>query len=163
MQILFLHGLESGPHGSKYHALVNANHQVIAPDLRGCDLVGRVKMVTPFITSDIVVVGSSYGGITALLAIQASGVLPKGLVLCAPALARAPEVNLTIQTLPYIECPTYVIHGMLDDVCPLEHSAGYVARRQGGMPFCRMVLKASGNHRLDSALTDLVECVGKLL
>lgn len=38
MRVLFLHGKESGPHGSKYVALKDAGHQVTSPDLTGLDL-----------------------------------------------------------------------------------------------------------------------------
>ena len=85
MKILFLHGKESGPHGRKYQAIVDAGHQVVSPDLVGVELEGRVRIAQSILDREVfdVVVGSSLGGATAVKAIQRRQV--GALVLCAPA------------------------------------------------------------------------------
>jgi pimeloyl-ACP methyl ester carboxylesterase len=93
MPVIFCHGLESSPHGRKYQALLEAGLSPISPDFQGQDLAARVATLLPVLRAhdDAVVVGSSYGGITALCAaiqhVEAGGRI-HGLLLCAPALLR---------------------------------------------------------------------------
>ena len=47
MPVIFCHGLEGGPHGSKYQALVAAGLEVVAPDFQGQDLAARVATLSP--------------------------------------------------------------------------------------------------------------------
>lgn len=118
-KVLFCHGLESGPHGSKYRALVAAGYEVLAPDCRGMGLEERVALVAPILLAEKpLVVGSSFGGIVAILAALRTGVILPGLVLCAPALGRA-EVPIKTLVVPF---PVTIIHGLHDTVIPLELS-----------------------------------------
>ncbi|MBU49822.1 MAG: hypothetical protein CL920_14105, partial [Deltaproteobacteria bacterium] len=93
-EVVFCHGLESAPHGRKYQALKEAGVDVVAPDFQGMDLNQRVEKLVTFLDElDVlpVLVGSSYGGITAVLAAQlldARGKTVPAMVLCAPALGR---------------------------------------------------------------------------
>jgi pimeloyl-ACP methyl ester carboxylesterase len=117
-KVLFCHGLESGPHGSKYRALVAAGYDVIAPDCRGMmDLAQRVAIVAPILVAEKpLVVGSSFGGIVAILAALETRVKLPGMVLCAPALERA---NVPLETL-VVPNPVTIIHGRNDTVIPIE-------------------------------------------
>ena len=131
MDIIFCHGLESGPQGRKYHALVGAGIELTSPDFRGLALAARVDKLTA-ILSELdapLLVGSSYGGITALCASinhAASGGAIGGMLLLAPALARAEPPALTMTLAP----PTSVtiIHGHRDQVVPLEVSRSFATR-----------------------------------
>jgi len=127
MKILFCHGLESGPHGSKYKALVAAGYTVVSPDCRGMGLEERVAVVAPILEAEeaLVVVGSSFGGVVAVLAALKTGKKLKGLVLCAPALGHA-KVPLETLVVPF---PVTVIHGTHDDVIPLEQSLAFAAHQ----------------------------------
>jgi hypothetical protein len=40
-RLVFLHGLESGPHGSKYQALRNLDPELISPDCTGVSDIGE--------------------------------------------------------------------------------------------------------------------------
>ena len=118
--ILFCHGLESGPYGSKYQALKSAGWNVLAPDCRGMGLQERVALVVPLLLEHKpYVVGSSYGGLVAVLAGQIAGVELPGLVLCAPALERDEEPNTHPETLRLVG-PTILVHGTQDTVIPVE-------------------------------------------
>ena len=102
MDVLFCHGLESAPHGAKYHALADAGLQVIAPDCREKDLAERVKLLADAIAEfhPLVVVGSSYGGIAGLLAARVAeqrGDEIEGLLMCAPALALPDPPDLGVR------------------------------------------------------------------
>lgn len=126
--VLFCHGLESGPQGSKYEALKNAGFDVIAPDCRGMSLLERVELVTEILKEHRpLVVGSSYGGITAVLAAERAGVRLPGMVLCAPALEVAEAPNDAPNTLQAL-CPTTIIHGKHDDVILTEVSYRFARR-----------------------------------
>lgn len=134
MKILFAHGLESGPIGRKSQALIDAGYDLLAPDCRGQDLAQRIpRLLEVLVETEPVplLVGSSFGGIAGLVAaIMAAerGVVVPGLVLCAPALMRTPPPG----TVPALRCPapTVVIHGVRDEVIPIEVSRRF-AREHG--------------------------------
>ena len=92
------------------------------------DLAARVARLEPILGAAAeppVVVGSSYGGITAVCAALRSGAPLAGLVLCAPALARAePPADSMDLSAP---CPTIVIHGTRDQVIPIQVSRDFAA------------------------------------
>ncbi len=122
MKILFLHGLESGPHGSKYKALKAVFNDVTAPDCSGIlDEDERLQVICNVIdkTNDpYLVVGSSMGGLMAMLLQQYRPQRVAGIVLCAPALNRPAGKQLTYSNLP----PLTVIHGEQDDLIPISVS-----------------------------------------
>ena len=105
------------------------------------------------------VVGSSYGGITALCSAMqhyAAGGTLAGLVLCAPALGRdEPPANAMTLQAPVT---TVIIHGTGDDVVPIEVSRKLAARDE------RVTLiEVDDGHRLAGSLDLLVEQVRQML
>ncbi len=160
MDVLFCHGLESAPHGAKYHALVDAGLSVQAPDCRGKDLGERVTMLTEAIVSRTprVVVGSSYGGIAGLLASLAAaeqGTTIQGLVLAAPALALPDPQGFT----PQRRCPapTVIIHAPADDICPFAASEAFAAEHDATL------IAVDDDHRLGASLPEIVAQTKALL
>lgn len=152
MNILFLHGLESGPHGSKYQALKAVFNQVTAPDCSGilneeerlqiiCDEIDRTE--EPYL-----VVGSSMGGLMAMLLQQRRPQRIAAMVLCAPALHRPAAAELTYANLP----PLTVIHGDQDDVVPLD-----VSRRFG-----EDLIVVHDGHRLGGSMTVILDAVFRM-
>lgn len=121
MTVVFCHGLEGSPHGKKAQALRAGGLDVVAPDFTGMNLAARVTTLLPVLAAhpDCTLVGSSYGGLTALcgaiLHSQAGGKL-RGLVLAAPALFRAEPPADALGLAP--PCPTLVIHGLRDALIP---------------------------------------------
>jgi pimeloyl-ACP methyl ester carboxylesterase len=134
--IVFAHGLESGPIGRKSQALIDAGHQVIAPDCRGRDLAQRVQRLVEAIVAaerPPLLVGSSFGGIAGLVAALVAaerGVVVPGIVLCAPALMLPPPPG-TVQSLG-CPAPTIIVHGTRDEVIPIEGSRRF-AREHGAL------------------------------
>ncbi|PLY02842.1 MAG: hypothetical protein C0622_05155 [Desulfuromonas sp.] len=128
MKILFLHGLESGPHGSKYQALKAMFGDILAPDCSGVsDPWQRLEIIQKAIAEEegpFLVVGSSMGGLMAMLLHQANPGPIAGMVLCAPALHRRETPAFDYADLP----PTRVIHGSFDDVVPPASSLRFGAR-----------------------------------
>jgi len=144
MQLVFLHGLETGPHGNKYQALSAMFGDVLSPDCEGVrDPRQRLRIIQNSLKDQpgpFLVVGSSAGGLMALLWQQVEPRIA-GLVLCAPALHTDAAEGLSAQGLP----PTVVIHARQDTVVPIASS------RHFGAP----LIEVDDNHSL-SASTPLI-------
>lgn len=154
MRVVFLHGLESGPHGSKFHALRKAFPSVTAPDCKGVlDIETRVSMILKHLDEEpALLVGSSFGGLAAGLVYQQRPDLVQGMVLCAPALHRPAAQQ--IQSLP---SGTIIIHGTRDDVVPVQHS------RDAALRFSATLIEVDDDHRLSKSGRLMVQSVGKLM
>lgn len=152
MRLLFLHGLESGPHGAKYQALKKAFGTIISPDCSGIsDPQQRLQIILEDIEQieeQLLVIGSSMGGLVALLLQQAIPEQIAGMLLCAPALHRPAAEKLTATNLP----PTKIIHGRQDMLVPIE------ASRKFGAP----LLEVADDHSLKNSLSIIIEEVGRL-
>ena len=161
-RVVFLHGLESGPHGGKYTALVEAGLFVVSPDLRGVNLAGRVEagleVVRAGDPANTILVGSSYGGATAVVVahrLGEAGTPVLGCVLCAPALYRD-EPPLNAQP-PGPSAPTIVIHGVQDDVVPYAWSERWAAATGA------VLVTVDDDHRLSKSRLRIVDSVQSLL
>lgn len=131
--VVFAHGRESGPWGTKIRALAKVAEQrgcrVVSrddsdnrdPELRVTRLVDEVKAIE----GPVVLVGSSMGGYVATVASQV--VRPVGLFLMAPAFGLPGYVNQT--PLP-ISRELTVVHGWDDDVVPLEPVLAFAKQHQ---------------------------------
>lgn len=156
MQVLFLHGRESGPEGSKIRMLRDAGWPVEAPDCRGIeDVHERVAIARDAVRrpqEPTLLVGSSMGGLTAALLwseLSASAESPpiEGVLLLAPALNWADAVGVE-----RVHPRTTVVHGDADDLVPVEASRAFV--EQFG---CRYVEVKDGHRLADSHPTILAE------
>lgn len=117
MKTFFLHGLESSGQGTKGKYLTTLFPDIIAPDFEG-SLEKRLQKFTQLIEQDdeLILVGSSYGGLMATcFALQNESAVHR-LVLMAPAL-NFPGL---IPPERKIATPTYILIGSLDDVTPPE-------------------------------------------
>lgn len=149
MKVVFSHGKESGPWGSKIKTLAaiaeefgcstdSIDYQDIPdPDQRVERLVEHLKQET----GDFVLVGSSMGGYVSLVASEQI-VVPMGIFLLAPALYIPGYAR---QTYPRNR-PVEIIHGWSDDVIPVANSINYAQRAD-----CTLHLIA-GDHRLNTSL-----------
>lgn len=143
-KVLFLHGLESGPHGSKYRALVEEfGEGVLAPDCEGVyDVDARYALVEEATRGerDLLVVGSSFGGLMASLLASEHPERVAACILMAPALHdKWPEAVAKINKVPE---RTVIIHGLDDDVVPMTASRAHAAKH--GV----RLLEVADDHRL---------------
>jgi alpha/beta superfamily hydrolase len=147
--VVFSHGQESGPWGTKISALATAagqeGYEVESVDYRGIDdpRARVVKLVETCsqLTGDLVLCGSSLGGFVSITA--AANLHAIGVFLMAPAL-KLP--GLSLNYTPRIDCPVTMVHGWRDDVVPVQQSIDF-AREYG----CALHLLES-DHRLRDQL-----------
>ena len=152
MKIIFSHGMESGPWGTKIKRLakIAANRQLeiksvdytdtMDPDAR----VQRLRYLLDNETDDCLLAGSSMGGYVSL--VSSGSHLIKGLFLMAPALY-----------MPGYSCQVYstkasvvdIVHGWNDDVIPVENSIRF-ARESG-----HSLHLVNGNHALSDVPDDI--------
>lgn len=154
MLVMFCHGLESGPHGRKYHALREAGLEVVSPDCRNKDLGQRIELLAQEIAQHrpAVVVGSSFGGIAGLLAcisVAQSGFVPNGLLLCAPALQLSPPASWTLPIAP--PAPTTIVHGTADEIVSIEVSRQFASEHDVTL------VEVDDDHSLSKSLPTIVE------
>jgi predicted esterase len=142
MQIVFLHGLETGPYGKKYQALKQMfGADILAPDCEGIkDPTERLQIIQRSLEHErgpFLVVGSSAGG---LMALRLQQVDPRVacMVLCAPAIHTSAAYGLSPEGLP----PTVIVHGIYDEVVPIDSSRCF------GVP----MLEVEDGHRLDNSI-----------
>ncbi|WP_293625314.1 YqiA/YcfP family alpha/beta fold hydrolase [Salinisphaera sp.] len=152
-RVVFAHGKESGPWGSKIqHLAAIARSQGFAVEsLDYSDLMDASARVERLLAhaptgTPLMLVGSSMGGYVAAMACEA--LAPDALLLMAPAL--------------YLEgypgdpshCPddTVVIHGWDDDIVPLEGSYAFASARRAALHV------VADGHRL----AESIELIGEL-
>ena len=161
-RVVFLHGLESGPEGSKVKAIRDAGYSVEAPDMRGMSLVERVRdgfeVVYNGDVSNTIIVGSSYGGAAAVEIanrLVKRGLIPLGCVLCAPALYK--DEYPIDGNPPNAACRTIIIHGEMDSVVPFAWSRGWA----GGQSNVSLITVDDG-HRLSNSHEFILRAIDML-
>ncbi|MDP2305660.1 MAG: alpha/beta hydrolase [Pseudomonadota bacterium] len=144
--IVFLHGLESGPTGTKALWL-RARYGAYTPALDTTSFPEAVAGAAAAIAehSPRVVVASSYGGAVATRLVL-DGVWSGPTVFIAPAAHR---LGIDVSLPPGTR--GIVIHGDLDDIVPLEDSHRLVAGAGEGIELWTI---PGGDHRLNQILKD---------
>ncbi len=145
LDVIFSHGQESGPWGSKITAMAalvrDLGARADSVDYRGmADPHERVeKLVGVLQRTDrpIILVGSSMGGHVATAASARCAV--DGVFVLAPAYYMPGYEALTP---PSPACPLEIVHGWRDDVVPVDNSIRY-AREAGAT-----LHVVDGDHRL---------------
>ena len=150
--IVFSHGQESGPWGSKIRAMSEMAKglgcEIDSIDYQGiADPTERVdKLITACegIDGDIILVGSSMGGHVATAA--ATPIAAVGLFVLAPAFYMPGYEELTPDP-PQI--PLEIVHGWSDDIVPPENSIRFAAK-------CAATLHMlDGDHRLTNNIVEI--------
>ena len=163
--IIFAHGLEGSPNGSKIRALREAGFEVIAPDFQGMALAERVDLLQQICEehreAKPVLAGSSYGGLTASLVAMRMPDAFRGLLLCAPALHldEPPVTEETILVSPK-GMKTIVIHGVGDDIVPISCSVEYAERSGNDIVAFHQV---DDGHRLANSHNKIIDAAQLLI
>jgi pimeloyl-ACP methyl ester carboxylesterase len=123
--VVFSHGKESGPWGSKINAMAQVVRDlhlgVESVDYRGLEDPGarveKLVQTARHLAGPLVLVGSSMGGHVAAAA--ANRLETAGLFLLAPAFYMPGFEQYTPKE---ITVPTVIVHGWHDDIVPVENS-----------------------------------------
>jgi pimeloyl-ACP methyl ester carboxylesterase len=150
--VVFSHGKESGPWGSKITAMAavvrDLGIAVESVDYRGMDdpaaRVERLIAVVAAKPEPVVLVGSSLGGHVAGTAAAKLG--PRGLFLMAPAFYMPGFEAHTPQT---VSCPTAIVHGWRDDIVPVDNSIRWARERRAALHLL------DSDHRLEDRIGDV--------
>lgn len=152
--VIFSHGQESGPWGTKIRAMADAVRALgcsaDSVDYQGiADPSARVDKLIAYcadIDSPIVLVGSSMGGHVATAA--AGNVNAVGLFVLAPAYYM-PGYEALTPAAPQI--PVSIVHGWHDNVVPVDNSIRYARA------CAATLLIVDGDHRLTSNIDEICD------
>ena len=137
--VVFSHGKESGPLGSKIQRLMAVAEELgleaKSIDYRDCSCADeRVAKLTEYLSSldiplnQVALVGSSMGGYVSMAIANEMNVA--GLFLMAPALWMNKE-EYTIQSYRPKAKNIEIVHGMHDDTVPYENSVRFAKEHDG--------------------------------
>jgi alpha/beta superfamily hydrolase len=150
--VVFSHGKESGPWGSKITAMAamvrDLKWAVESVDYRGLDdpaaRVRRLIEQAGTLAAPVVLVGSSMGGHVSAAA--ASRLKPRGLFLLAPAFYMQGFEEYTPQD---VACATAMVHGWRDDIVPVENSIRWAREHQATLHLL------NSDHRLEDQIEEI--------
>ena len=118
MTIIFIHGLDSSSQGTKATWFRRHFPAILLPDFNG-SLAQRLKKLQAIAADrpDLLLIGSSFGGLVASIFGLEHPSLVKRLILLAPALNFPPFSQYAASTC---QIPTHIYIGRNDTVCPPE-------------------------------------------
>ena len=137
--VVFSHGKESGPFGSKIQRLMAVAEEqglrTASIDYRECSTADeRVALLNDYLNrldvpkEQVVLVGSSMGGYVSM--VVANELSVAGLFLMAPAIWMNSE-DYAIQSYMPKTAHVEIVHGMLDDTVPYENSIRFAKEHDG--------------------------------
>jgi pimeloyl-ACP methyl ester carboxylesterase len=166
MQFCFLHGLDSSPHGTKARLLKTRYPHCLIPSLPP-DIHERVRIVERELQKPSIVIGSSLGGLTALMAAEAHPERVAALLLLAPAVGCRDESIFTEDQKQILESiyvpatiPTVIIAGIRDDVIPLVSIRALVQRSPD--PDRIQLHEVDDDHNLHQSLGLMLESIEQI-
>jgi len=147
--VVFSHGKESGPWGSKITAMAavvrDLEAAVESVDYRGlddpADRVRKLVGIGAELRAPLVLVGSSMGGHVSAAA--ASRLQARGVFLLAPAFYMPGYEEYTPQD---VACPTAIVHGWHDVIVPVENSIRWAREHQAALHLL------DSDHRLEDQI-----------
>ena len=154
--VVFSHGKESGPRGSKITAMAAVVRDLgiaaLSVDYRGLDdptaRVAKLIDTASGIDGGMVLVGSSMGGHVAAAAARRVGA--RGVFLLAPAFYMPGFEAYTPQD---VACPAAIVHGWRDDIVPVDNSIRWAREHRAALHLL------DSNHRLE----DQIDAICRLL
>ena len=133
--VVFAHGKESGPWGTKITQLAEVakrrGYEVLSPDYSHThdphERLAMLARLAPQASHALVLVGSSMGGYVSAMA--CADLRPRALFLMAPAL-YFPGWEEEPQGIPRL---TAVVHGWSDDIVPPERGLRFAERHRAAL------------------------------
>ena len=166
MKLCFLHGLDSSPQGTKASLLRAYDPSCLIPDLPP-DINERLKVLKHGLREPVLMVGSSLGGLTALMYAMSHPEMVHGLVLLAPAVGIKiedlfPEEHKRIMSSVYIPqgIPTKLIVGLRDEVIALSSIRAMIERSPD--PANIQLLEVDDDHDLHQSLDLMLQTIERI-
>mgnify|MGYP006086418835 FL=1 len=159
--LIWAHGLWGSPNGSKITAIRDSGIEVISHDFNDMELIDRVELLEKTMeVGNVVLAGSSWGGLACALAAQRKSDKLKGLLLLAPALhyPEPPNNNPEDLVAPK-EVPVTIIHSIEDDIVPISASKNYIKRSGNNIK----LIEVNDNHILENSIELIIFEAKKLL
>ncbi len=158
--LIFSHGKESGPWGSKILAMADVARelglQVESVDYQGMeDPQARVRKLLDVgggLQAPLILAGSSMGGHVSAAA--AAPLRAVGLFLLAPAFYMPGYEQHTPQDVP---CRTVIVHGWNDDIVPVENSIRWAREHRAELHVL------DSDHRLQDQIPAISRLLGEFL
>jgi len=143
-RVLFIHGQESGPQGTKARLLA-AHFDALTPAMDTRDFEGCVRQIAQAIEEfrPELVVGSSFGGAVAVALLQRGLWRGPTLLLAQAAAGLGVELRLPAGVL------VWIVHGTRDDVVPIASS---LALARSGSPEQVRLIEVRDDHRLTATV-----------
>ena len=117
--IIYLHGSDSSSQSGKARQFAEKFPGMVTPDFTGLFEERMVQLISILGNEkNWTIIGSSYGGLMGTVFTCQNPSQVRKLVLLAPALMRDPFGSYL--DLQPVSVPTIVIHGIHDDIVPLE-------------------------------------------
>ena len=166
MKLCFLHGLGSSPQWTKAIMLRGHDPQFWIPTLPP-DIYGRVALLERESHEPMLVVGSSMGGLTALLFAMRHPETVKGILLLAPAvgsygrnLFSGEEEKVMASTYIPRATPTVIIAGVRDALIPLSSIHALIKRSPD--PERIQLLEVDDDHDLHQSFDLMIRTIEQI-
>ena len=155
LRVQFIHGLEGSPQGAKARFLAGP-FDVIAPAMDTSDFAGAIEAQARALAErqPDVVVGSSFGGAIAVELID-RGLWRGPTLLLAQAALKLGQARRIAPGVPVL-----LVHGLRDDVVPIEDSRALAAT---GTPSLVRLVEVDDDHRLEASKPALLDLVAQAM
>jgi pimeloyl-ACP methyl ester carboxylesterase len=159
--LVWAHGLWGTQTHSKVTALRASGIEVISPDFNEMELVDRVELLKETIDiGDVVLAGSSWGGLACALTAQEKPEKLRGLLLLAPALDHPEHPNdVPEKLIAPNSVPVTIIHSTTDDIVPISASKDYIERSGDNV----QLIEVEDSHVLKESIELIISEAKKLL
>jgi len=159
--LIWAHGLWGSPNGSKITAIRESGIEVNSPDFNNMELDERVDILNELVSKEeVVLAGSSYGGLACALVAQQQPKQVKGMLLLAPALHLPESPNDDPEKLiAPNNFPISIIHSVTDEIVPVSASKDYIKRSGNNL----RLIEVEDSHVLENSFSLIISELNKLI
>jgi len=159
--LIWAHGLWGSPNGSKVTAIRESGIEVLSPDFNNMELEERIDILNELVSKEeVVLAGSSYGGLACALVAQQQPEQVKGMLLLAPALHLPESPNDDPEKLiAPNNFPISIIHSVTDEIVPVSASKDYIKRSGNNL----RLIEVEDSHVLENSFSIIISELNKLI
>jgi len=165
-QLCFFHGLDSSPQGTKGALLREHYPDCWIPELSS-DVYQRLEYLKQEMREPMLVVGSSLGGLTAILHAISRPEMVHGMVLLAPAVGAKDKDFFTAEQRRILDSlyipraiPTVVVAALRDELIPVAAIRRLIQRSPD--PERIELLEVDDDHNLHDSLDLMLKAIAQL-